>query len=123
MFVRRQPQQHVGLLPSERREKARQEREAKYAAEHPEAPPPPPPPASPAFSDSGRKHKGELPSERRERLRREREAADYQYKFAESGKIESGPGYICGPSNYTSSYDVSTVAAAAMGTLFLKAEL
>lgn len=87
---RRQP--HVGLLPSERREKARQEREAKEAALNP--PPPPPPQTADAGGDAGRKHKGELPSERRERLLREREAAEMQ----------SGPGYICGPSNFPSGY-------------------
>ena len=51
----------------------------------------------------GRKHRGELPSERRERLRREREAADFQNKYTES-KMQSGPGYICGPSNFPSNY-------------------
>jgi len=107
-------QAHVGMLPSERREKARLKREAELAAlQALRAPPPPPPPSRPSAqssgtSDSGRKHKGELPSERRERMRLEREAADIC--LGSEGKVQSGPGYICGPSSYTSGYgDTSAV--------------
>jgi len=108
---RRQP--HVGLLPSERREKAKQEREAKLAAENPAAaapPPPPPPQQAMEVGSDGRKHRGELPSERRDRLRREREAADFQNKYTES-KMQSGPGYICGPSNFPSNYGDASMMA------------
>ena len=94
----------MGLLPSERREHAAKERAAKFAAENP---PPPPPPESPTMGggggEAGRKHKGELPSERRERMRLEREAEENPYKYDES-KVQSGPGYICGPSAFPSGY-------------------
>jgi len=78
---------HVGLLPSERRELARKEREAKSG--HADS------------SASERKHKGELPSERRERIARENAAkAPYQSVGRFGDKVQSGPGYIFGPSPF-----------------------